>query len=324
MSGNNYTYLVLEEEEPRIGESIFRIAQNLEFIDKSYTEYSGYYDYNNNNMTHLEEISAEEFFDINTNSMPFFSSNKKSSSINSQNFEERIYYTKTNEKTTKEKVKIFSIKKIQKGRKKTYAIKEKKMHTKYSQDNIVSKVKTCFVNSLKDYINQKYSDFKKNNNIKLLQKMSPNFSKAYSKKDNQEFLRLDVKQFVSMEVSKRCKASPDYNKKQIEKLYEQKEATELIEFLDLKIVHVFEKYAKNEIKEFSLEKDLKKLQGKVDNDYINKFKEKAEKLIKILSKKGKIKNRKFICKRYKPGKKKKKKNNDLSEFRDDSKLEYFN
>ena len=47
MSGNNYTYLVLEEEEPRIGESIFRIAQNLEFIDKSYTEYSGYYDYNN-------------------------------------------------------------------------------------------------------------------------------------------------------------------------------------------------------------------------------------------------------------------------------------
>jgi len=311
----NNTSTNLEDEEIYSENSIFQIIKENNFLTDNYNTYL-----ENNNRTYLEEEDLEELADKNTNYMHLFSSNKKNSSINSEIFEESIYYTKTKEKSAKEDVKIFSIKKIQRGRKKTYTIKEKKMHTKYSEDNIVAKIKTYFVNSLRDYINQKYSDFKKNKNIKLLQKMSPNFSKAYSKKDNQEFLRLDVKQFVSMEVSKRCKASPDYNKKQIEKLYEKKEAMELIELLDLKIGHVFEKYAKDEINEFSLKKDLEKLQGKVDNDYINKFREKAEKLIKILSRKGKIKNRKFICKRCRPSKKLKKKNNDLSEFREDSKL----
>lgn len=275
--------------------------------------------------TEISGNEIEESFPPNTNKIKIESSNHDKNSINSQNNDDRRFFTITKEASNRGKLRIvskkyFNIEKDKKRRKKDDITQKdsSKKHNKFSEDNIVTRVKTCFVNSLVEYINKKYSEYKGKEKLKLLKKISPNFSKAYSKKRNQYYLRLDVKQFVSMEISKRCHNPSDYNKKQIEKLYKQNESKELIDslLLDERLSDVYEKYIKKGLGEFSLENDLKKLKEKKEenNKYINQYKKKAMQLIEILSRQGKIKNRRFSCKKYKPSKKKK--NNNLSDSSD--------
>ena len=313
MYDNEIPYL----QEESSNESLQDISEQLFFIEKSdfHSEYV-------NNRTNIFENEREDLSLENINAIICLSSNHDKNSINNQNNDDDPrYFTKTKEESNREKVKIFSIVKSQKRKNKLDINKSKESknkHNKYSEDNLVTKVKTYFVNSLRDYINIKYSELKKVKH-KLLKKISPKFSKAYSKKENQKFLQLKVKQFVSMEISKRCRDSPNHNEKQIEKLYQQKESNECTELLDYSLSKAYELYISSTIEEFSLKNDLEKLKGKKKEkaDYIEEFKKIAMNLIEILSRKGKMKNKKFCCKKFKPSKKKK--NDNLSDFSGDSK-----
>ena len=301
------------QEKPH-SESIENITKELFCIEPSPKERCSEF-------TCILEDEGEDSFE-NKFALIFLSSNHDKNSINSQDNDENRFFTKTKEESNRQKLKIFSIVKKQKINNKLNANKKKESknkHNKFSEDNIVTKIKTYFVNSLIEYINIIYSKFKKGKQ-KLLKKISPKFSKAYSKKSNQCFLRLNVKQFVSIEISKRCRDSPDHNEKQIEKLYKQKESEECMKILDSKLSEMYELYTSNEIDEFSLDHDLERLKEKKKEsiDYINQFKETANNLIGILSRKGIIKNRRFNCKKYKPSKKKK--NNDLTDSSDNSKF----
>lgn len=298
-------------------ESIEEITEKIYFIEKSHK----YYHSEPINRTFFENESKELFIE-NNNAIIILSSNHDKNSINNQNNDDDLrYFTKTKEESNSKKVKIFSITKKQKRKNKLDANKKnesKNSHNKYSEDNLVTKVKTYFVNSLREYINIKYSELKKGKQ-KLLKKISPIFSKAYSKKNNQSFLQLKVKQFVSMEISKRCRDSPDHNEKQIEILYQQKESNECTELLDYSLSKAYELYISNEKKEFSLEQDLKKLKEKKKekDDYIKEFEKTAKNLIEILSRRGIIKNKKFLCIKRKPSKKNK--INYLKDLSDDTK-----
>ena len=237
-----------------------------------------------------------------------FLSNKNSSSQNSgSSIDNKRYFqtqttktsTKTGEVRTNKKQsspsqnnkKIFSIKKInkQKGRKK--AKSKSKNHDKFSEDNIVQKAKAFFVKNLIRYINKIYSDYTKGKHKKLLQILAPNFSVAYSKADSQEYLKKSVKDFVSMDISKKCTKvkDPEFNKKQIENLYKKNEAKELIKILDLNLGEIYAEYVGDNNKEFSLEQDLKEQKNNWESEYIEKFKKTAIGFIGNLSKKGKTK-----------------------------------
>ena len=302
--------------EPYDLDSTKEISELLYFIERSQSFSSDYV----NNRTYISEKEME--VEINNNAINCLSSNHDKNSINSQNNNDPRYFTKTKENSSREKHKIFSIEKKQRIKRKLDVNQKKNSkypHTKYSEDNIVTKVKTYFVNSLIKYINIRYSKLKGKENLKLLKKAAPKFAKVYSKKKNQDFLRLSVKQFISMEISKRCHDSPDHNEKQIAKLYKEKESEEFTELLDSKLSDMYEIYIEKDIPEFSLKNDLKNLKEKKKeiNDYLVEYEKVAKRLIPIMSKKGKMKNRKFLCKKIKPSKKNKK--NDLSDFSDDSK-----
>jgi hypothetical protein len=286
------------------GDTFYLIKQDTEVYEDKMPmmNYLGYLELGRNPYYIKEEngtIQNNSDQYLNNNLIYTILSNKNGSSQNSGSSIEKacIYKTQTTEESTKKGDKIFSIKKEKKqkikGRKKVNLSKKSgsKRHNKFSVDNLVQKIKTFFVNNLIRYINKRHSEFTKNKNKQLLRKLSPEFSKAYSKIDNQEFLKKSVKDFVSMDISKRCTKvkEPEYNKNQIENLYKKNEAKNVIKILDLNLSEIYEEYIGNKNKEFSFEQDLKEQKKNWEIEYIEKFKEKAQKLIVILSKKGKTK-----------------------------------
>lgn len=286
------------------GDTFYLIKQDTEVYEDKMPmmNYLGYLELGRNPYYIKEEngtIQNNSDQYLNNNLIYTILSNKNGSSQNSGSSIEKacIYKTQTTEESTKKGDKIFSIKKEKKqkikGRKKVNLSKKSgsKRHNKFSVDNLVQKIKTFFVNNLIRYINKRHSEFTKNKNKQLLRKLSPEFSKAYSKIDNQEFLKKSVKDFVSMDISKRCTKvkDPEYNKNQIENLYKKNEAKNVIKILDLNLSEIYEEYIGNKNKEFSFEQDLKEQKKNWEIEYIEKFKEKAQKLIVILSKKGKTK-----------------------------------
>jgi hypothetical protein len=191
-----------------------------------------------------------------------------------------------NTKTQIEKNKIFDIKKVSKriGRRKhdkPELYKYEAVHTKYRQDNIIQKIKIHFINSTMDLINRKYNeylniDYKK----RLLQKIKPNFTKIWTKKGNQEFLEKKLKDVFSEELSERCSTFHDkknYNKEQIEKLYEKNKAKNVINILDKSLKEMYRIYImeNNGMKEYNLKYDLIQIEQKNGKEYAQEYNKKA-------------------------------------------------
>ena len=91
----------------------------------------------------------------------------------------------------KEKKNIFIFKKINKyiGRRRHNSqniYKIEANHNKYKEDNMVNKIKIYFINSIMSFLNKKYFEFMGMESKKLLAKIKPNFTKVWTKKENQE------------------------------------------------------------------------------------------------------------------------------------------
>ena len=120
-------------------------------------------------------------------------------------------------------------------------------HNKYKEDNIINKIKIHFTNRLMSYINKKYNEFKGPGSKKFLAKIKPNFTKVWTKKDNQEYLSKTVKEIFAGRLSNKCKRYPkNFNSKQIDSLIEKNEAKEIIDILnktvkDMYIIYIREK-----------------------------------------------------------------------------------
>jgi hypothetical protein len=191
-----------------------------------------------------------------------------------------------NTKTQIEKNKIFDIKKVSKriGRRKhdkPELYKYEAVHTKYRQDNIIQKIKIHFINSTMDLINRIYNEYLNIDSKKrLLQKIKPNFTKIWTKKGNQKFLEKKLKDVFSEELSERCSTFHDkknYNKEQIEKLYEKNKAKNVINILDKSLKEMYRIYImeNNGMKEYNLKYDLIQIEQKNGKEYAQEYNKKA-------------------------------------------------
>lgn len=189
---------------------------------------------------------------------------------------------------------IFHFKKINKyiGRRKRdgwqFYSKEAN-HNKFKEDNIVNKIKIYFTNSIMEFINKKYFEFAGVNSKKLLAKIKPNFTKAWKKKDNQEYLSKTIKDIFSSNLSNKCKRYPkNYNKVQIGIVIKNNEAKEVINILNTTMKDMYEIYI-GEIKkipQFHLDNDLVKIEKRNGNEYVKEYKRIAMNLIEIFNKGG--------------------------------------
>jgi hypothetical protein len=241
---------------------------------------------NQSNATNPFNIESESFLQKNKDNCLFLhSSYSKLNSNQLKSIDIKAFEIK------KQKNKIFKIGKDNKNkgriRKNTNFIGK---HDKFSEDNIIRKFKGRFIEKCRIYINKEYKRFlltKKNDikNIKvLLQRISPKLSKKIKKEDNLKWLNSKLNKVFSEKVSVKCSLyESDYNKKEIQKLYKENEAKNVLNILNRPVKEMLNAFIQNKIPGFdSLNEDINELKEKMkknnqDNikEYLIKYKQTA-------------------------------------------------
>ncbi len=222
---------------------------------------------------------------------------------------------KENGNKTQKKNIIFKIIKI-KRKKKLGRIKNnlktqyRGKHNKFTEDNIITKIKRNFIEKTRQYINTKYDlcmtahEHKKIKNF--LEKKSREEIIKISKEKNMKFFQSKLKDIFSSDVSTKCTLhEPDYNKQKIDEIFKIPEkAKEVIDILDKKVSEFYSFYSKDiEIEGFkTLKDDLTKLRKKMEErkennieEYLNKYQEIAQNFETItLKKRSRISTKIFI------------------------------
>ena len=130
----------------------------------------------------------------------------------------------------------FMLKKKILGRKKKYS-KEKGKHNKYSEDNIIRKIKSTLLSCLSNFINNKiYRIYNGNVGkgilIKELKKMNQN--QIIDSKRNKEFLNKTLKDIFSNEISsKYTNYHLEYNRELIKILLNEQDESKRMQFQNL-------------------------------------------------------------------------------------------
>jgi hypothetical protein len=267
----------------------------------------------NQNITETEELERiDEKIDFKDNSEIDINITKGNESQNIISTPKEITNFKTNEKNNK----IFNIVKImkkssKKGRLYKNAIKKHyyRYHDKFKEDNIIKKIKTNFIKKTMNYINKEYGIYLNKHKIrkieKLIRRITPANSVRIKKENNLKWFESKLKDIFSQEISsKYSKYNGDYHKKQIDKIYKEDDAKNVIGILDKKVRDMYNIYSKNiKLDGFeTLEDDLKNQRElmKENNEeeikkYLEIFKNTAQNLEGIFL--GK-KSRNFIRKNY--------------------------
>ena len=227
-----------------------------------------------------------------------------------------IYYI---HEKKEEKQKIFLIEKdkrsketeskitqVKRGRRQKNApLSSEVRHNKYGKDNIILKIKNHFVENMFEYINSKYKDFQEAEKIKyfpvLLKRISTEKYKVYSKKGNQDFLKLSIRDLFASQLNPERynnfakKNSIYYNANNIDLLIKENKATEVIELLNMTVEKMYQKYINNEIPECSLENDIiKMIKENKEREYIIKYEVVAKNLITDIYKTRRKKKKKKL------------------------------
>ena len=166
----------------------------------------------------------------------------------------------------------------------TNNIKNKKRHNKYSEDNIMKKIKCLFLKYLIITINSLVEKYKTNKEIDYtLKKLKYKYSEHLNTKSDLELLQKPIKDMLSKEISTKCISPPDSNKKTIENLLKDEKNNIIIQEI-LKItfsewIYLFKKKKGKLINGTKIifkgiETVYKKIEKKNKNDekYISQFK----------------------------------------------------
>lgn len=194
--------------------------------------------------------------------------------------------------------------KIQKDNKKIGRIKKNTIyvgkHNRFCEDNIIRKIKGRFHEKCRIAINNEYRKYLINNNIDLkkendlLQRITPKVSRKIKKDENLKWLRSRIYQVFSEEVSVKCSLyKSDHNKINIQKLYKENKAKDVIAILNKPVKEMFNDYVLNKnMPGLNLNDDLKELKIKMEKDndedidkYLFKYKNTALNLESIFKKK---------------------------------------
>ena len=233
---------------------------------------------------------------------PFICMNKKSNAFSNSTIE--ISKIKINDKienmkTNKLENKIFRITKFNKnskvGRKKkntNYKVK----HTKFSEDNLIIKIKRNLVENCIKYINTLYKKHYLKSGIdtqiKLL-KINPTQLYNIKRSENLKWLNMKLKDVLSTNISRKyIHYSIDYNYCIIYNILRQNEAIEIINILNKTIKDMLKDYIENNKKDgfATLNDDLMVIKERMITDkeeknviehYLNKYEFIAKNLEKI-------------------------------------------
>ena len=209
---------------------------------------------------------------------------------------------KTMERRKEKKDRIFRIYKINKNKGR---IKKNSnyigKHNKFCEDNIIRKIKGRFHEKCRIYINKEYKNYLLVNKCDakkekdLLQRIDPKFSRIIKKDENLKWLKSRLYHVYSENVSEKCSLyGPDHNKKEIEKIFKENKAKNVIDILNKPVKHMFEAFIKNiKIQGFkTLDNDINELKEKMIKDnqdnieeYLSKYREVAQNLETIFIKK---------------------------------------
>ena len=205
--------------------------------------------------------------------------------------------------------KIFLINKINKklGRIEKSKKNIKGKHNKWSQDNIIQKIKASFHERIFNYINKEYDKYLIINNIKrpqLIKRITPVKVKKIKKDDNLLWFSLKLKDLFSMELSsKYTRFGKNYNKNNIEKLYRENEAKNVINILEKTVREMFNDFCNDtpidgfETLKYDLEYQKKKMEEENEDnieEYLKKYKDIAQNLELIFKlKKSRINRKKY-------------------------------
>ena len=159
-------------------------------------------------------------------------------------------------------------------------ISARAIHTKFSHDNILRKIKVKFIQKIIVYINgiiiMKYSKV-----IGLLKKLKGTISQNNGISFNQKLLNSRIRDvFCENEINGKYKSvENNYNRKVIEKIYEQN-ITELIDILEMTFLDAFNAFRETDFSQNKLngmekiDKVIEEMKRKEKNeDYINTFKD---------------------------------------------------
>ena len=219
---------------------------------------------NNKNEKEIEEIT----FGI--NNQKFNDENKNINSSNTNNSSREIDIPK--------KINIFEIKRLKKVGRKPKLFKEISVHTKFSDDNILRKIKVKFFQKLVSYLNSiimsKYSA-----KIKTLKPLKGEISQNNAINFNRVLLNSKLKDiFLSYEINGKFKTfDKKYNKSVIENIYIEK-IKELIDILEMTFLDVFKIFRDlNETQKLNgfekIDSVIREMSVKeIDDNYIEKFK----------------------------------------------------
>ena len=220
-----------------------------------------------------KDNSFEDYKESQTKSSPYFSTKPTEPNIKVV----KILYTKKVPKIAK------------RGRRNSGFISFiKPKHSRKTKDNLVRKIKRHFIKSLINYINYLYKNHS-GKSKEFLKKIKPKFVDAPKNQESLKFFDMTIHQIFSEDLSKKyVRFNPDYNRKQIEILYDKNEPKEVIDIMNKTLKEMYEIYISNQIDEFKLEKDLSEIESKAKKDilYECKIRETAKQLIHNLVKKS--------------------------------------
>ena len=180
-------------------------------------------------------------------------------------------------KNIQKEKKIFDIKRKKKIGRKPKTSNARSVHTKFSSDNILRKIKVKFMNKIVIYIN-KIILFKYHKKIKLFKKLTSSISQNNGISYNQKLLKSKLKEiFKENEMNGKYKGEKNYNQSVIDKIYEEN-ITELIDILETTYLDAFNTFRDMKSSENfngleNINKVIEEIQNKEkDDEYINKFK----------------------------------------------------
>ena len=256
----------------------------------------------NNTIDNFPELlcsyNKEIAVDINgNNNYNLFSTNSYSRSIRQNN-------KNLNDKNNKI---IFRIDKDNKNKgriKKNSNLKGR--HNKFSEDNIIRKIKCRFLEKCRMYINNEYRKYKlKHRHHKKkddwIQRINPKVSRIIKRDDNLKWLKSKLYEIYSEKVSVKCSLhKPDHNKMEIQKLLKKNKAKDVISILNKSVKEMFYIFCNNiKIEGFeTLDDDLKSLKEKLIKDkeynidiYLEKYKNVVKSFETIFIKKNSRNNK---------------------------------
>ena len=256
----------------------------------------------NNTIDNFPELlcsnNKEIAFDINgNNNYNLFSTNSYSRNIRQNN-------KNLNDKNNKI---IFRIEKDNKNKgriKKNSNLKGR--HNKFSEDNIIRKIKCRFLEKCRMYINNEYRKYKLKHRHQIkkndwIQRINPKVSRIIKRDDNLKWLKSKLYEIYSEKVSVKCSLhKPDHNKKEIQKLLKKNKAKDVISILNKSVKEMFYIFCNNiKIEGFeTLDDDLKSLKEKLIKDkeynidiYLEKYKNVVKSFETIFIKKNSRNNK---------------------------------